>query len=119
MKQFPGGCPAPLREGITFNALGGDCPIQAYGFIVGKDTEFAFRARHGTWRLEIDGPTLSVLVGVDRWDGGMPPSVAFALITSHLLCHVCGGVDPFYLPARGMGCTPPLERGEPGSRTRK
>lgn len=88
--QFTGGCPAPLREGIVFNALGGACPMQAHGLVLGE-VEFEFRARHGGWSMDFYGGGLDSrsFSGSDPWEGHMPPSVAFALVTSKLLWHVC------------------------------
>jgi len=46
---FPDGCPAPLREGISFSELCGACPMQAEGAARGR--RFTFYARHGRWEM--------------------------------------------------------------------
>lgn len=88
---FPGGCPAPLRDGIAFTELGGACPMQAAGRAM--DRAFSFYVRYGSWGMTIEGACGEHynrhFRGEDRWDGWMPPSVAFALVTSKLLWHVC------------------------------
>ena len=117
---FTGGCPAPLKlslPGIVFTELCGACPMQAEGRANGLG--FSFWACHGRWEMEIEQPgnaPARLLSGDDRWQGHMPPSVAFAMIVFKLLWHVCGR-DPFYGPATGMGCTPNLDPGQPGSRS--
>lgn len=92
---FHGGCPAPLkREGIEWTELRGACPIQAEGRVNGP--RFTFWARYGRWEMQIEQRgTLApsrYFSGDDRWEGHMPPSVAFALVVSKLLWHVCGGL---------------------------
>ena len=93
--SFPGGCPAPLNlslPGIVFGELCGACPVQGEG--VAKGREFTFYARYGTWNMEIEGARRAHyrnFSGDDPRGGWMPPSVAFALITSKLLWHVCVG----------------------------
>lgn len=92
--SFPGGCPAPLKLSlprIVFGELCGACPVQGEGVAEGR--EFSFYARYGTWEMEIESARRAHyrnFSGDDPWDGWMPPSVAFALITSKLLWHVCG-----------------------------
>lgn len=91
---FPNGCPAPLKvslPGIVFGELCGACPVQGEGVAQGR--EFSFYARYGTWNMEIEDTRRAHyrnFSGDDPWDGHMPPSVAFALIVSKLLWHVCG-----------------------------
>ena len=98
--EFPKACPAPLREGIVFEKLEWACPTQARGEARGYG--FYFRARFGVWTFTISPPGVDPVEAwrrpgkpgrhfsaVDPWEGLMPPSVAFALVTSKLLWHIC------------------------------
>ncbi len=81
---------------IDVTSIGGSCPTQAYGSVDGHP--LYFRARHGTWRLEISPPDSPDVVawaahGDDDTGGCMTNEAVMAILEREGACWAAGIPD--------------------------
>ncbi len=85
-----------IQDRVLIRAVGGQCPVQAHGWVAGE--RFEFRARGAQWRIEIGDWNWSEpawrheeAYGAGHEAGYMPPDVAEAFIRRECARFIAAG----------------------------